>query len=92
MTKRFNILMSVREHEGKQIYHFTIHPSDFAGGAVPYRDYIGYDGFVNGCQQLGFSPEQIAGITTELIKDRSAYIVQFDLTQEAVEAFGWPTP
>ena len=90
--RKFNIIWALRGTTAQPIYHLSLFPVDFPGGAIPAHDYTTFGGFVTAASRLGFEKEMIAGINADLIRDGKSIVLQHEISDETATEFGWPKP
>ena len=88
--RKFNIIITMLKSSQPPRYHVAIHPWDYSGGAVPYHEYLNFEGFVQGLLPLGFAESEISAINAELIRTGKAIVLHHNVSEDGAEAFGWP--
>ena len=72
------------------IFHVAIRPSGgSAGWEVPFRKFFGSEGYVEASSLLEFEPDETYGVRCELMAEGKVYILDYELSDAGIRAFGW---
>ena len=72
------------------IFHVAIRPSGgSAGWDVPFRKFFGSEGYVELSSLLEFEPDETYGVRCELMAEGKVYILDYELSDAGIRAFGW---